>query len=164
MDSYNKHTARGRTFLLTFCALAVTILPTGCGKPHEVGVLEVQSSNCIVCHQADYDGAQNPVHIGNFPTTCVDCHVTAAWQPALEGDHPENNFPIANGPHTFECLECHDTNRGSSVDGANTDCVGCHTGEHTRQRMANQHNDVDDYVFIENMPSFCLECHPDGQE
>lgn len=123
------------------------------------------SIECAACHMRDYEQTSAPVHSGMFPTTCGDCHLTTAWQPALEGAHPNAAFPITSGAHErFSCFDCHDPDRGSSIGGANTDCVGCHTGEHSRSRSDDQHNEVSGYQFDPNRPNFCLECHPDGRK
>ena len=61
------------------------------------------------------------------------------------------------------CLDCHDAARGSPVGGMNTDCVGCHTGEHARSRVDAQHREVGDYTFDPARPNFCLRCHPNGR-
>jgi hypothetical protein len=99
-----------------------------------------------------------------FPTTCIDCHTTRAWTPALMGTHPEGRFPIAGGPHSgFQCLDCHDPDLGASTGGMNTDCVGCHTGEHTRARMDRVHEGESGYPTGAAPPNFCLDCHPAGR-
>jgi hypothetical protein len=100
-----------------------------------------------------------------YPTTCIDCHSTAAWQPALEGGHPDDQFRISGGPHEgYECLDCHDPALGSSADGMNTDCVGCHEGKHERSKMDREHDEVGDYPFGTTSVNFCLDCHPDGRK
>lgn len=118
---------------------------------------------CVGCHRADYDMSPVEGH-QTFPTTCADCHTTTAWSPALEGAvaHPTSRFPI-NGKHDFACLDCHDPALGPSTGGMNTNCVGCHTGEHTRARMDRKHNEVRDYPSGDAAPNFCLMCHPDGR-
>lgn len=118
--------------------------------------------DCVGCHRADYDTSPYEGH-STFPTTCADCHTTTAWTPALDGAHPEADFPIARGKHRgIECTQCHDPALGPSTDGMNTDCVGCHTGEHARSRTDRQHDEVRDYPTGPAPPNFCLDCHPDG--
>ncbi len=125
----------------------------------------VTSVDCVTCHITDYEQTADPVHPGNFPTTCDSCHVTSAWRPALDGIHPESAFPIENGPHEkFECTDCHDPALGPSTDGMNTDCIGCHTGEHRESEVRDQHQEVPDFSYTPAMPNFCLECHPNGRD
>lgn len=118
-------------------------------------------TECVGCHRADYDSSPYPGH-STFPTTCADCHSTTDWVPALEGAHPESEFPIQREPHQYQCMECHDPDRGPSTDGMNTDCVGCHEGEHNRADADADHRDVADYPFGTTRVNFCLDCHPDG--
>jgi hypothetical protein len=127
---------------------------------------EQVTGTCHDCHRLDYERTTNPPHVQQgYPQTCNDCHTTDMWIPALDGLHPEATFPIADGPHQeFLCLECHKANLGPSQDGQNTDCVGCHTGEHARQEVDDQHQEVPEYVFDVANPHFCLECHPNGRK
>lgn len=123
-------------------------------------------SVCYDCHRADYEATENPSHLTErFPQTCDDCHRTDAWIPALDGFHPNDRFPISSGPHEkFECLSCHDADLGPSQGGQNTDCIGCHTGAHSRAKMDDKHSEEPDYSFDENNPHFCLDCHPNGRD
>ncbi len=62
---------------------------------------------CVACHRPEYDKA--PDHTGRFPTTCEECHSTAAWKPLLP-DHaappgapsasaaPEGGAPTSAAP------------------------------------------------------------------
>jgi len=120
---------------------------------------------CVGCHQDDYDNSPYPGH-SDFPTTCEGCHTTAAWTPATGGAHPENAFPIQSGAHSRyrnDCASCHNAALGSPVGGENADCVGCHTGEHTRSRMDSKHGDVRNYPSGAAPPNFCLDCHSNGR-
>ena len=117
---------------------------------------------CVGCHQGDYDTSPYPGH-DTFPTTCVDCHTTSGWSPAIGGGvHPDGAFQISAGPHEMACLDCHDPALGSSVNGENTDCVGCHEGEHTRAETDGDHREVSGYPSGAAPPNFCLDCHEDG--
>lgn len=108
---------------------------------------------CVGCHQADYDGANDPDHPGlGFPLACQKCHSTSSWsgakmdhswimdacatchlddyQNANNPDHQANNFPL-------ECQLCHGTKtwKGADLDHdfpinsgkhKNLDCAECH--------------------------------------
>ena len=152
--------------LIVMLAMGLAVAVGACVRDHGGEAIEVQTdADCVACHQADYDGATDPVHVGVKPTTCGNCHRTDAWQPALDGDHPEDAFHITTGAHQpFKCLECHDASRGSSVDGANTICAWCHTGAHDQDQMDYLHPPqiVPDYSYQADQPNFCLTCHPDG--
>jgi hypothetical protein len=141
---------------------AVIALLAACGTSHEPGVVEIDRNDCVACHLADYEGAQAPVHVGNMPTTCGLCHSTTGWRPAASALHPETRFPITRGPHQLDCATCHNPALGAVPSRANTDCIGCHLGEHTLTRMNEKHREVGDYVPDPGRPNFCLDCHPDG--
>jgi hypothetical protein len=144
--------------------LLAAVSLAACLRDHPTGLVEIDRSDCVACHEDDYAGATEPVHVGEYPATCADCHATSAWRPALDGTHPEDAFPVRTGEHDeVLCLDCHDATAGSSVAGANTDCIGCHTGDHARAEMDDAHGGVADYQFDDAMPHFCLSCHPDGR-
>jgi hypothetical protein len=142
--------------------LLVALAAAGCGRSHPGGRVEVRTEDCVICHAADFAAAVDPPHAGNFPMTCDDCHTPGAWRPAA-GLHPEAAFPIGEGAHLpFRCAQCHDPQRGAYPGGANTSCVGCHTGAHTRDRMDRRHRGVAGYPAGGADVRFCLDCHPRG--
>ncbi len=148
---------------LTWLGLVGALL-AGCLESHggagadDTGPV-IDDRNCVGCHQADYDGTAAPRHSGQFPTTCADCHGTTSWRPALGGGHPEASFAIADGAHQgVTCQSCHKTELGSSTDGANTDCITCHT----RSENDPRHTGVSGYGFQPTVRNFCLQCHPAG--
>jgi hypothetical protein len=152
----------------------VDIFPTECAlchsnvswSPATFEHASVANRQCVLCHQANYDGAMDPVHVGSKPTTCQDCHGTIAWKPAIDGAHPDSAFRISGGAHdNIACTQCHDPELGSSSGGMNTDCVGCHTGEHSLSRMDGKHREVSGYTGARDSmgPNFCLLCHPNGR-
>jgi len=146
----------------TVASLAMVLGLASCFRDHPSTATEVRGEECVACHLDDYDGTTQPVHVGNatYPTTCANCHVTTGWQPALDGNHPENNFPITHGPHTgIKCMSCHDLSLGgSSTGGANTNCLQCHH----QPDVDPHHNGVSGYHYDSSQPHFCLSCHPDG--
>ena len=132
----------------------------GCFEPLDPDEIQTSTtSHCLTCHLHDYQRIVEPVHEGQFPRTCDSCHRTDGWQPALEGLHPEvSRFPIDGGAHGgIACLDCHDPLRGPSIDGENTICTTCHT--HRRSAMDSLHDGVDDYLWRDDDPGFCLGCH-----
>lgn len=149
--------------MIRLAAIAVVVALAGCWQDHFEGAVQTSRDGCPSCHLHDYQNATAPIHEGNFPRTCGDCHATNGWQPAIEGLHPSDaRFSINGGPHgDVACLECHDPGRGPSADGANTLCAGCHT--HRRSEADGQHDGVDEYAWQDADPSFCLGCHLDGR-
>ena len=52
---------------------------------------------CVGCHREDYDASTFPEH-QTFPTTCGDCHTTAAgWRPAKHPP-PKPVAPVVTAP------------------------------------------------------------------
>lgn len=80
-------------------------------------------TNCVGCHQPDYNSSANPSHtkIG-ISTDCKLCHTTnAGWEPALYPTH--NSKYVITGAHTtLACASCH---KGNYNNTPNT-CAGCH--------------------------------------
>lgn len=143
--------------------------PLACAKCHGVGADPLTaprpSTACFSCHQANYTTASSivPGH-GSFSQICTDCHTTNGWKPALAGAHPEAKFPITTGAHKiFTCVDCHNPALGASTGGKNTDCIGCHTGQHRRTSMDAKHAGVKNYPTGAAPPNFCLACHPNGK-
>ncbi len=129
-----------------------------CSKCHTTGNYSDAPTECVGCHQSDYQNTTNPNHASaNFPTTCGDCHSQNGWQPATF-DHDNQFFPIYSGKHNGEwnnCVDCH-TN---SADYGVFSCLGCH--EHNQTEMNSKHNGVPGYSYDSNA---CYTCHPTGSE
>jgi hypothetical protein len=141
--------------------LPLLLSAAACTLDHAPGLQEVGRDDCYSCHQADYEGAANPVHVGQKPTTCGDCHLTTGWRPAIGGGHPESLFPINGGPHGgIACLSCHNLDLGP-VSTENVDCIGCHT--HNQAEMADKHHEVGGYSWQPSDHDFCRTCHPNGR-
>lgn len=141
-----------------------------CSDCHQaaLGANGAGNTDCINCHTGEHLRAEiDPTHAGvsGYPSGaapvnfCLDCHPDGTADSAA---HPQDRFSIT-GKHDYECNECHDPALGSSIAGMNADCVGCHTGEHTRSRMDNKHREERDYPTGAAPPNFCLDCHPDGR-
>jgi hypothetical protein len=133
-----------------------------CTECHTSGDFSVNISNeCVFCHLADYNNAQNPDHqSSNLPTNCIDCHTTAiGWMPADFPDHDANYFPIYSGKHEGEwsqCLDCHTT----PGNYATFSCIDCH--EHNdKADVDDEHDEVSGYEYTSQA---CYACHPTGEE
>ncbi len=140
-----------------------------CHNPTLGAAANGQNTDCVGCHTSAHERtAMDARHLGvsGYPTGpaeasfCLTCHPNGTADDAL---HPETSFPIATGPHAgLVCADCHDASLGSSVGGANTNCVGCHSGEHERVAMDAVHVGVSSYPTGPAAPNFCLTCHPSG--
>jgi hypothetical protein len=123
-----------------------------CAGCHVSGKFPGLSPDCASCHLGDWQRTTNPSHAAaGMPTTCQQCHGTAAWRPA---SFPGHRFPIS-GPHRQSCNECHRTPQNFAA----FSCTHCH--DHRRERMDDRHDAVPGYVWVS---SACAQCHPDGRK
>jgi hypothetical protein len=93
------------------------------------------TSQCIACHQADYDrtATTSVPHAGTFPTDCRGCHSTWRFSPGTWAAH-DACFQITSGPHAgIACKKCHSDGLPPVPAGALTctatpaaNCMGCH--------------------------------------
>ena len=110
--------------------------------------------DCFACHADDYQAQ----HGGSgYPTTCLTCHSASDWSGA-SFDHDARYFPIFSGEHSGEwndCQTCHTV----PDDFTRFTCFNCH--KHARDKMDDEHENVDGYVY--DSPA-CLACHPQGKD
>ncbi|NUQ42708.1 MAG: hypothetical protein HUU32_15060 [Calditrichaceae bacterium] len=115
-------------------------------------------TECLACHQDDYNSANDPNHLAaGFPTTCQDCHNTSNWNQTT-WNHDALYFPIYSGKHQGEwdvCADCHVNPTNFAV----FECIFCH--EHNQQEMDEKHQGVSGYVY---QSAACYDCHPNGEE
>lgn len=139
-----------------------------CFQSHPDGQRELAGKDCYGCHAADYTATAAPVHRDapqTFSTTCVNCHRTVSWQPALEGAHNEAFITVTGAHAQIACQDCHDLAAAQpSKLGANTNCIQCHPND---ARQIEAHAGVTSvantpYAYLSDVPSFCLQCHPAG--
>jgi len=115
------------------------------------------SSECISCHQQDFNNTLSPSHVSaGFTSNCIECHTTdPGWKPAIFTAHDGQYFPIYSGSHKgvwMACNECHlNENNYSQFT-----CIRCHTNPENDEK----HNGVSGYVYSDNA---CLACHPTGE-
>lgn len=130
-----------------------------CNTCHKSENFRDISSECVSCHQSDYNATSNPNHASlNFSTQCNECHtLTPGWKPAEYREHDALSFPIYSGEHNNEwndCAECH-TNTSNYAEFT---CINCH--EHNnRTDMDEEHAGIVGYEY--NSPA-CFACHPLG--
>lgn len=123
--------------------------PLPCVQCHTGGTFTALNSACVSCHQADYNGTNNPAHAAaGFPTTCASCHGTTDWTGA-SFDHTA--FPIPHRTAT-KCVDCH-TNPANYTSFV---CTTCHTKSQTDPR----HQGVGGYVWSSTN---CYACHRNGR-
>ena len=102
-------------------------------------------SDCLSCHQSDFNGASNPSHSG-FPTSCQNCHSVTAWQPA-SFDHNSTGFQLTGAHRTLACTTCH----RNGYSGTPSDCFACHQSDFNGTRNPNHAS--------AGFGTNCAECH-----
>jgi hypothetical protein len=119
-----------------------------CTACHVGGRYQGTPSNCIGCHQKDYNAAKDPDHIKiGFPQTCSQCHTTATWLGA-KFDHASTGFALTGAHATLACSSCHN---GPTLTAANTACASCHLNDFNHATNPN-HVSIG---FSQN----CSQCH-----
>lgn len=118
-----------------------------CTECHTTGNYSDASPECVSCHQADYDGTQDPNHAtSGFSTDCAACHTTApGWTPA---DINHDFFPLTLGHDLQDCTQCHTTGNYSD---ASPDCVNCHRDDYDQTSDPNH--------TAAGFPMDCAACH-----
>ncbi len=82
----------------------------------------------MTCHQADYNGTNNPPHAqAGFPTTCQTCHSTTDWTGATF-DHSTTGFTLTGAHTSLQCTQCHTASfQGGPYNFTSaTTCYTCH--------------------------------------
>ena len=95
-----------------------------CSECH-LGTTTEASSDCISCHQTNYNEAENHL-TQNYPTDCLQCHTTNSWE-ENSFDHNATNFPLTGSHIATECAACHT----DGYTGTSTLCSACHTDNYT---------------------------------
>ncbi len=90
-----------------------------CSDCH-VGTTTAASSDCISCHQTNYNEAENHI-TQNYPYDCLQCHNNTDWGESTF-DHNATNFPLTSSHIATECAACHT----ESYAGTSTMCSACH--------------------------------------
>ena len=105
--------------------------------------IAVRQSDCLVCHEADFQQALNPPHDA-FPTTCGTCHGNEAWSPASF----EHAWPLTGAHGELACNTCH-AGDPPVYAGTPTVCVGCHQDDY----------DASPFPGHSDFPTTCQNCH-----
>lgn len=110
------------------------------------------STDCIACHQTDYDREHAAT---GYPVTCLDCHDQTDFTNTTF-DHDAQWFPIYSPKHAGQwnsCADCHPTPATYAV----FTCLTCHV--HRQTDMDDKHKSEPGYVYDSQA---CLSCHPRG--
>lgn len=124
-------------------------IEASCDLCHTTIPYSEQASECVDCHQTDYDESLEPNHItSGIPTTCDICHTTENWD-SEEIDHSKTDFPLVGAHLEVECMVCHED--GYELP---TLCEGCHLSEYQSTSTTNS-PDHTQFGFSTD----CLVCH-----
>ncbi len=105
------------------------------------------STQCISCHQDDYNSTTDPNHVaGNYPTDCTQCHTIMGWEPA-NFNHNSTLFPLTGKHITVDCQECH----SAGYTGTPIDCYSCHRQDFETAEDPNH--------VAGNYSTNCTDCH-----
>ncbi len=103
------------------------------------------SSECIFCHQSNFETTQNPSHQTlALSHQCEECHTAKNWTPSIF-KHSSTGFELLGSHATVNCSDCHESNVLNAVQ----DCYACHE---------NQYNNAPDHLS-QNFPKECEQCH-----
>ncbi|PWB77435.1 MAG: hypothetical protein C3F15_03390, partial [Holophagae bacterium] len=119
-----------------------------CAACHAGGVYQGTPTDCVGCHQDDYNASQNPNHpAAGFPTTCELCHQPSdsSWHDATF-DH--SSYQLVGVHATLDCASCHPN---GVYQGTPTDCVGCHQDDYNGSTNPNHP--------AAGFPTTCDSCH-----
>ena len=132
----------GSGFPLTGAHRAVT-----CDQCHVGNNFTGAATQCVACHQNDYNQTSQPNHAqAAFPTDCVSCHTTASWTAPF--NHSRTQFPLAGAHKAATCQQCH--NDGIYI-GKSTQCVSCHLADYNATTNP-AHQGA-------GFPTDCASCH-----
>jgi hypothetical protein len=120
-SSFN-HTTTG--FALTGGHSAVV----QCSACHK-GNTTSASSECISCHQAQYNTAKDHL-TSKFPTDCKLCHNSTNWL-QTNFNHSTTNFPLTGAHTTVLCASCH----AAGYAGTSMECKSCHLAKYNSAQI-----------------------------
>ena len=144
-DATFNHTTTG--FAL---AGAHTVPPRVCTDCHTNNNYSLNSTACVTCHLADFNGTTNPNHAAaGFPQQCDLCHDTTLWTDSTF-NHNNTAFPLTGAHTTTACALCHVNGNYTTLP---TTCIGCHQTDYNN--TTNPGHAAQPQFF----PTTCATCH-----
>ncbi len=105
------------------------------------------SSECISCHQSNFETTQNPSHQTlALSQQCEECHTAKNWTPSIF-KHSSTGFELLGSHATVNCSDCH----ASNVTNAVQDCYACHQSSFETTQNPNHQTLV--------LSQQCEQCH-----
>jgi hypothetical protein len=125
-----------------------------CAACHVNNNYTLNSTACITCHLADFNGTTNPPHQSSaFPTDCTICHGTSItnWTSATF-DHSTTGFALTGAHLTLQCSLCHNATNGNyNLTASQTACWTCHQTDYNGATNPPH--------LAANFPHTCDTCH-----
>jgi len=119
-----------------------------CNVCHAQGYTNT-SAECMSCHQADFESADNPIHaLPSFSSDCAECHSTAGWSPSSFNHNVQTNYTLTGAHLSAACAACH---VNGVYAGTSTLCYSCHQQDFEGTTDPNH--------VAENYPNTCEVCH-----
>jgi hypothetical protein len=104
---------------------------------------------CFGCHQADFNGTNDPPHAqAGLPHDCGICHTTVNWLNAKFDHNAYTNYPLTGMHVSVSCAQCHVNNK---YVGTPTDCYSCHKADFNSTANPNH--------AASGFPTNCALCH-----
>ncbi len=160
----NCHTVRGWKVSVTQINMHLNRFPlTGahaaaaCEDCHKSGALAQfnnMSTECISCHNRDFNSTNNPTHnaVPVFSATpCQNCHTSDSWASA-KFDHSATGF-ILSGGHAVPPSQCADCHKNNNYNLPATACIGCHQNNYNA--TTNPNHPQQSKIFV----TTCETCH-----
>jgi hypothetical protein len=121
-----------------------------CHRGAASGVFTGLNTQCVSCHQKDFQTATPLNHVAaGLPTTCEACHGMNSWQQGTRFDHAQfAHFALTGAHASLQCQQCHVGNRYAGTPAA---CNGCHLNDYMTAKAP-------DHV-AGNFSQDCAGCH-----
>ena len=120
-----------------------------CVTCHVGGRFQGTPTNCINCHQTDFNNAKDPNHVSlGFPQACSQCHSTTTWLNAKFDHNSMTSFPLTGAHVSVPCSLCH---VNSQYAGTPKDCASCHITIYNQTTSPNHK--------AAGFPTDCSICH-----
>ena len=120
-----------------------------CHLDDAAGAFRPLDTDCMACHTADYEQADNHIALG-YPAECTQCHSTVAWSDG-SFDHviASGGFTLIGAHETAQCASCHSTPNFEVPFDAETpnDCIACHAQDYDTEHGGS------------GFTTHCLTCH-----
>ena len=142
-----------------------------CEQCHLTPEFQQTSHDCVACH------AEPEVHWGWYGTACATCHTIKRWAPSTF-DHNQLEFPLTGRHMDLACQACHPDHQFAGTPAECSDCHRepdfhssgqfghrcqmCHGTDGWYLAFLRQHPFPVDHGGLQQSPSNCLTCHPQG--